>query len=554
MCQVLVKGSDRNLETVRKRFDVAENVDEGQEVACLLLLDSNKAQELNIPDQEVRPSLVASRSVDGEKAAEMGVDYYTEGSELVKAVEDAVEDYKERKKGRYARYKLDAVMEHTPASVYFKDTDLGHEEVSDYLLDSMEDPPEAIKGKTDREIYGEGLAKKTMADDRRVVEEGRVIKERMEYSPRDGRYNLTSKGPVRNSEEEIVGLYGITMNVTEKRERMLIMEKIQQTSEELLRSDMKNEIYEYGLKSVFQLVDFQSAGYYVDLNNKITLSKGIKSFESDENRGAIEKVVEKAMETEEDILNQEVGGFFVSCILVGCHGCLALVKDEEITEYRAEALSIMASNVEAALDRVEERQEKRKLRQLGDVISHELRNPLNIAKGYLEELDDSREKQQIEESMDRMEDIINDLGELAKSKEAVDEVKRMQLEEIAEEAWKRIDTKEATLSVEGSQRFRGDRAKIIEVFENLFGNAVEHGGEDVNVEVGAMENGFYVEDDGDGIPEDIEGDIFDYNFKPEEGNTGIGLSIIQKIIEGHGWDIEAMESGKGGARFEIQMV
>lgn len=556
---ILVMGHDGNLEKIKREFDnTIWERNENYEITCIVFLDSvDNVEEVTNLKQDVTPSLVASRSVEAEKAAELGVDSYPEDSRLVDAIEDAVSSYKVRKDEKNAKYKLDAVLKYTPASVCFKNVDLEYEEVSERFLEEMSDEvssSEDLKGRTDAELYGEELVEKRMKDDRRVVSEGHVVDQKREYSPRNGRQNMTSKGPVVSEKGDIRGLYGISINVTDKKERMHIMEDIQETSEKLLRSNMKNEIYTHGLESVFRLIEFRSAGYYVDIADEIRLAGSVKSFESEPKREKVEELVEEAMETRENSWDRSLGGRHVSCVNVGCHGCVAIVKDQKINEYRQEALSIVASNVEASLDRLEERQEKKKLRQLGDVISHELRNPLNIAKGYLEEFEDSVEKKQIKDSMVRMENIINDLGELAKNREAVDEIKRMELHDLAEEAWEEIETKDAELSIEGEDRFRGDRARMVEVFENIFENAVEHGGEDVNVEVGPTEDGFYIEDDGEGIPEEIKDDLFNYNFKAEQDNRGIGLSIIQKIIKGHGWDIEALESRKGGARFEIHRL
>ena len=62
--------------------------------------------------------------------------------------------------------------------------------------------------------------------------------------------------------------------------------------------------------------------------------------------------------------------------------------------------------------------------------------------------------------------------------------------------------------------------------------------------------GFYVEDDGDGIPPEIRDRIFDYGFSGG-GGTGFGLSIVADFVAAHGWEILASESEAGGARFEV---
>lgn len=98
-----------------------------------------------------------------------------------------------------------------------------------------------------------------------------------------------------------------------------------------------------------------------------------------------------------------------------------------------------------------------------------------------------------------------------------------------------------------------DESRLHGLFENLFRNAVEHAGDDVTVRVGRLtdETGFYVEDDGPGIPADDRDEIFDHGFTTSEEGTGYGLSIVAEIVAGHGWDITVSESDTGGTRFEI---
>jgi signal transduction histidine kinase len=92
------------------------------------------------------------------------------------------------------------------------------------------------------------------------------------------------------------------------------------------------------------------------------------------------------------------------------------------------------------------------------------------------------------------------------------------------------------------------------VFENLFRNAVEHAGDDVTITVGTLDGGFYVDDDGPGIPEDERDRVFEAGYSTGEAGTGFGLSIVRDVVEAHGWDIRVVEGADGGARFEITGV
>ena len=90
--------------------------------------------------------------------------------------------------------------------------------------------------------------------------------------------------------------------------------------------------------------------------------------------------------------------------------------------------------------------------------------------------------------------------------------------------------------------------------ENLVRNAVEHGGDTVTVTVGDLPGGFYVEDDGPGIPEDERRDVFESGYTTSSGGTGFGLAIVSEIADAHGWSVRVTEGSEGGARVEFTGV
>jgi PAS domain S-box-containing protein len=76
---------------------------------------------------------------------------------------------------------------------------------------------------------------------------------------------------------------------------------------------------------------------------------------------------------------------------------------------------------------------------------------------------------------------------------------------------------------------------------------------DLRVEVGVLadESGFYVADDGPGIPAEDQGDVFETGYTTSEDGTGFGLAIVESIADAHGWDVELTTSEHDGARFEF---
>ena len=155
-----------------------------------------------------------------------------------------------------------------------------------------------------------------------------------------------------------------------------------------------------------------------------------------------------------------------------------------------------------------------------------------------------------------MEALIDDLLTLARQGETITDFESVELVPLVENCWTTVETTNASLAVEIDKKIpiQGDADRLKQVFENLIRNAVQHGGPDVMVTVGELDDGFYVADDGPGIPEGDRGQIFDAGYSTADAGTGFGLSIVDEIIDAHGWSIQVTESEAGGARFEITGV
>jgi len=128
------------------------------------------------------------------------------------------------------------------------------------------------------------------------------------------------------------------------------------------------------------------------------------------------------------------------------------------------------------------------------------------------------------------------------------------LRTAAEDAWATIDTVDGTLTVADDPGIRADATRLQQVLENLLANAVEHGGPEAQVTVGALDDGFYVADDGPGIPPDDRDQVFDSGYSRSDDGTGFGLAIVRQIAEAHGWAIGVTDSDTGGARVEVTGV
>ncbi|WP_436906834.1 ATP-binding protein [Halosimplex marinum] len=203
-----------------------------------------------------------------------------------------------------------------------------------------------------------------------------------------------------------------------------------------------------------------------------------------------------------------------------------------------------------------ERQNER-LERLAGIVSHDLRNPLTVAKGRLELIADDSDDEHvaaIDRAHERMETLIEDLLALAREGEGATDPEPVDLAAAARECWDHVETGEATLVVDAASTVRADPGRLQQLLENCVRNAVDHGGGDVTVTVGDCEGGFYVADDGPGIPEGERERVFEAGYSNADGGTGLGLNIVAGIAESHGWDVAVRESEGGGARFEFTDV
>ena len=259
-------------------------------------------------------------------------------------------------------------------------------------------------------------------------------------------------------------------------------------------------------------------------------------------------------------------------------------RTEPFSDWEVTLVDLMGRWVSVALERklVAERLRRQndRLERFATLVSHDLRNPLNVADGWLDtarEECDSDLLDKVEESHDRMAAIIEDVLAVARAGQEVEDPAELDLAEVAQDAWAQVRTGDATLTVADGLDAHGDRTRVQQLLENLFRNSVEHSSTDnrtesddsvehssaddgsgagVAVTVGGLSDGcgFYVADDGPGIPPDRREEVFERGYSTDRDGTGFGLAIVTAAVEAHDWEIEVAESDAGGARFEVTNV
>jgi len=235
--------------------------------------------------------------------------------------------------------------------------------------------------------------------------------------------------------------------------------------------------------------------------------------------------------------------------------------------------------------------EEETLALFASVVSHDLSNPLELGRVHRDaaqqtlsalrsDLDDAdldadldaleTHLEKIATAQDRMRDLLSDARSLTRHG-SPDDPEPVSLAETAQAAWDTLSSPEANLEVDGDYRLEADETGLRQLLENCYRNALDHAGSEATVRVGPLESatahddadashgetdtpfGFYVADDGPGIPEYERDEVFDLGYTTAEDGTGFGLAIVEEIAARHDWSIDVTESTDGGARFELHV-
>jgi two-component system OmpR family sensor kinase len=225
----------------------------------------------------------------------------------------------------------------------------------------------------------------------------------------------------------------------------------------------------------------------------------------------------------------------------------------EVGENVAYAMNAVAVRRKFQLRERALRRQNEHLEEFAEVVSHDLRNPLTVARGSIDLLEEEgAHVDRITDSLKRMESLVDDVLELARQGRTVGETQPVDVADAARAAWGNVDTGQVTLEAE-TRRLEADQSRLVQLLENLFRNAVEHASPHF-VRVGPTDGGFYVEDDGPGLPEEQRDDLFQSGVTTADDGTGFGLAIVRSIAEAHGWSVAATEGTDGGARFAFSGV
>lgn len=359
---------------------------------------------------------------------------------------------------------------------------------------------------------------------------------------------------------------------TALRENRVKIERLHEVATRMAACGTEQEIYDLTVDAAERILEFDICVVDIEKDGYLS-SKAISSDIPPEDTSSFsveEGIAGKTYRTGKSYLHDDVRevdeadpkGPYVSAISVpiGDKGVFQAAAEDVgfFTEETLELAELLVSHTDGALERVAREQElarqNERLERFTSVVSHDLRNPLNVAQGHLQlarETGDLDHLETVERAQKRMERLIHDLLTLAREGQALGETSDIDLERLARQAWTNVETHDATMTVDDVGCIDADGERVVELLENLFANAIAHVGDDVAVRVGSLPNGFFVEDDGPGIPEGQRERVFEHGHTTSDHGTGFGLSIVEQIADAHGWESRVTDGSTGGARFEF---
>lgn len=484
-----------------------------------------------------------------------------------------------------ADQRLQLILRNTTAVMYLKDANGRYVFVNAEYERLFGLQNTDIVGRTDEEVHPEAMAEAVKENDQRVLDSGDPL-EVEEHITVDGaeRVFLSLKVPTKNETGEVDGVFGVSTDITKRKRREQQLEHLNHTIPQLLDAETVEEVAEVGVETARDVLGLEACAIHlyddgVDGLVPVASTAEIQALTSElptfkegdsiawrvysnNAPAAIDDVRDDpeiynpgtALRSELYLPLEEFG------ILIAGSPAPSTFdhQDETVSE-------LLAAHLVTALRKLEQEQELRnredaladrneRLEQFASMVSHDLRNPLSVATGRLDlyrETGDESNLDSVERSLRRIDELVTDLTALARHRMTDEEHESVSLPEISRTTWDHLDTQSATLSTEECTVI-GDRSQLKTLFENLFRNAVGHGGPEVTVRVGPLDNGFYVEDTGDGIAPGERETVFEHGVTTGDSGSGIGLTIVSRIAQAHNWEVSLTESNEGGARFEFR--
>jgi two-component system, NtrC family, sensor histidine kinase HydH len=250
---------------------------------------------------------------------------------------------------------------------------------------------------------------------------------------------------------------------------------------------------------------------------------------------------------------------------------LVLVVVTLLASYLAERVRRAGGRIVAAEARADQAERMAALGRLTTGLAHEIRNPLGSISGSVELLranpaldeEDRKLCDIIRREADRLNDLVTDMMDVARPK--APDITDVDLSAVAREVVALAGSvgrgsSDVGVGFVGEEQVcvRADPAQMRQIVWNLVRNAVQASSPGDAVQVGVETDAaglvtLWVEDQGPGLTPEAREHLFDAFFTTRAHGTGIGLALVKRIADDHGFEIEVSGDQGRGARFTVRM-
>jgi PAS domain S-box-containing protein len=501
------------------------------------------------------------------------------------------------------QYILDTFMENIPDYVYFKDLESRFTRVNkaQALKFGLTDPAEQI-GKSDFDFFPAEAARERYEQEQAIIRTGQPLLDQEEDNS-NGEWVLTTKMPLRDEKGHVSGTFGISRNITQLKQAQMALEKayadveqrVEKRTAELQREIAERRRTEEALRKsearYRALVESQTdlirrylpdatltfandayCEFFGKTREELLGHSYLFTIPPEQRARVRQENAELATQRSalaDEYLNYRWDGeerwiqWISRCITDDSDQVVELqAVGRDITQ-----LKQSEAEREALIAELEARNAE--LERFLYTVSHDLKSPLITMGGFLgflekDALAGNIERIQadtayIKEALARMRQLLDELLELSRVGRISGPPEVVAFESVAREA---VALERQAIAASGVTvvilphlpTVSGDRARLVEVVQNLVNNACKFMGAQPHphIEIGAQqEEGrtvFYVRDNGIGIAPQYHEKVFGLFDKldPQSEGSGVGLALVKRIVETHGGKIWIESPGKGG--------
>lgn len=460
----------------------------------------------------------------------------------------------------------------TPEYIFFKDLTGAYQGTSkaNAVMAGFSSMKEMI-GKKDEEIFPPEMVKIFKEEDEIIVKtkEPHTFETWVEHPEKGTRLIETIKSPLYNNVGEVIGVQGVSRDITEKRKLVLKVEE--QRSQ--LRALFDNIPFALWIKDIdgrFRMINEEYENYY-GLKKEYIIGRHMSEVLRSENL-APEKTVEQLVECDKKVIRTKQIFREVEHMLINGEDYYVSITKAPILDEKGKIVGLLG----ISYDITEERRQEKSLREstlLAETanrakseflanMSHEIRTPMNGILGFIQLLSETKlteeQKDYVTEAQKSSEillELLNDILDLSKieaGKMLMENISfnvRNVLEDVGTLASSNSSKKDVEINVlcfsDVPEKIVGDSVKLKQVLNNFINNAIkftEHG--EINVTAKMIEKSdekvklqFEISDTGIGISKEHQEKIFeaftqaDSSTTRKYGGTGLGLAISKNLVE-----------------------